>query len=623
MSGIKSTSGSTPPLPVDSAKGSATAQQQVAPVSPSSPPGGHSGPAIPQASSISQLTEGATIAAIVTARATGGDTMLHAEIGNFRMSTGSQLPVGSHIVLEIEAMDDVIIARLISLNGEKLASPPSVTLLPTVSALKNPLEIYGGTSILSASDIKSGLLSLNVALGNTSGKTLASEAGSPVATSQPASTLAGPSPSQRNAAHPKYGNTSVPIPTVGVEGSTPKSGQNLASGTAAYAHTNSPGPKFIPGVPTPGSGTTNADIKIGLLQLPPVSTLPAENPVLVKTIIQSPPLNQTIELPSGQKNAPPGSTLTLIISQADGKNAVQASTGTTATGTVIGISGIAKSPGTTPLSSVHVQTTAFGTVSYTTTTPPQVGSQLTLIARDELQQFPLSAAPILSSAFKTPHLPIMTEWGSLRDSLNILLAQDPTQTLSLLNARIPAPNSQLGASLLFFLSAMNGGSLDKWLGQDFRRSMEVAGHQNLLSRLDDDFASLARIHSDTGGSDWKNLTFPFYDGQALHQIKMYYRHRHNSAQDGDEDSTRFVIELDLSKSGPVQLDGLFNKARFDLVLRSQLPMDEEMRQHIFNIFNTNLEITGLHGKLDFKRTIPFPVHPTEEWENTRPDILDI
>ena len=622
MSGIKSTSGSTPPLPVDSSKGSATAQQQVAPVSPSSPPGGHSGPAVPQATSISHLTEGATIAAIVTARATGGDTMLHAEIGNFRMSTGSQLPVGSHIVLEVEAVDDVIIARLISLNGEKLASPPSVTLLPTLSALKNPLEIYGGTTNLSTSDIKSGLQNLNAALGNASGKTAIPNTATPAPATQTTSTPAAPAQPQTSAAQAKYGNTSVPIPSVGLEGAT-NSGRNLASGTAAYAHTNSPGPKFIPGVPTPGSSASTTDIKPGLLQLTPVSALSVENSLLVKTIIQSPPLNQMIELPSGQKNVQQGSTLTLIISPAEGKGTAQATAGITAAGTVIGVSGIAKSPGASPLASVHVQTAAFGTVSYTTMAPPQVGSQLTLTALDELQQFPLLATPIHSSAFKTPHLPIMTEWESLRVSLNILLAQDPAQALSLLNNRFPAPNSQLGANLLFFLSAINGGNLDKWLGQDFRRSLEAAGHQNLLSRLDDDFANLVRIHSDTGGNDWKNLTFPFYDGQALQQIKMFYRHRQNSSPEGEEDSTRFLIELDLSKTGPIQLDGLFSKARFDLVLRSQMLLNEEMQQHIFDIFSTNLEITGLHGKLDFKRTIPFPVHPTEEWENTSSDILDV
>ncbi|MEP4189865.1 MAG: hypothetical protein ABJN51_02220, partial [Sneathiella sp.] len=143
MSGIKSTSGGAPP-PIDTAKGSASSQQQVAPVSPSSPSGGGSGPAVPQASSISHLTEGSTIAAIVTARATGGDAILHAEIGNFRMTTNSPPPVGTHVVLEVEAIDDVIVARLIAVNGEKLPLPPTAVLLPTLNANSIPATgVYG------------------------------------------------------------------------------------------------------------------------------------------------------------------------------------------------------------------------------------------------------------------------------------------------------------------------------------------------------------------------------------------------------------------------------------------------------------------------------------------------
>ncbi|MBL4907062.1 MAG: hypothetical protein JKX94_06385, partial [Sneathiella sp.] len=346
-----------------------------------------------------------------------------------------------------------------------------------------------------------------------------------------------------------------------------------------------------------------------------------EQPTLVTATVQQPPLNSTIEWTSGSKNILTGAQLALIVSTPSESEPTPKS-GIATTGTVIGLSGASKSSTGTSMTTLHVQTVAFGSISYVSTSPPQVGSHLSFLALEDLQQFPLSTLPPGSNAFKTSPIPIMAEWENLRDAMNVLLAKYPAQALSILNQRIPSANSQLGASLLFFLSAMNGGGLDKWLGQDFRSSLENAGRHGMLANLDDDFATLARINSDPGGNDWKNLTFPFYDGAILRQIKIFYRQRNKNPQKSDEESTRFVIELDLSKSGPAQLDGLFNKQHFDLVFRSQQVLPDDLKQHVLSIFHDNLEITGIQGKLVFQRTIPFPVHPTEEWENTKHDILD-
>lgn len=618
MSGIKSTSGGTPPHPVDTAKGAATTQQQVAPVSPASPTGGHSGPAIPQASSVSQLSEGALISAIVTARATGGDTMLHAEIGNFRMSTGNALNVGSHIVLEVETFEDIIVARIISINGEKMASPPAVTLLPMISGKTPPIEGYGVGTTPSSNEIKTGLQNLTAALGTTTEKSLHSSAQpqkqdiAQAPNTSFSSLFATKSPTGN-----QYGNTSVPIPSVGPQGSTPVTSQTQLSGAAAYAHTNSPGPKNSPTLPNM-TGNAGATVNKNST-MPPLPS--SDQPTLVRATIQRPPLSQSITLNTGSIDLKAGSQITLIASRSSGSS-IASTFGTSSLGTVIGSSGPSNTATGIPVTTLHVQTASLGTISYVTPTPLQIGAQVNLVTFEELQQFPLGALPISSTAFKTPQIPILSEWENLRNGMNILMAQDPAQALSLLNRRIPSPNSQLGGSLLFFLSALNGGSLDKWLGQDFRRALENAGHQSLLSNMDDDFATLARISSEPGGNDWKNLTFPFYDGASLRQIKMFYRQRHNGQDNPEEDSTRFVIELDLSKSGPMQLDGLFNKLRFDLVLRSQFELPEELRQHISQIFDTNLEITGIQGNLVFQRTTPFPVHPTEEWVNEHHDTLN-
>lgn len=605
MSGIKSTPGGPPPS-VDSFKGATASHGEVAPITPSSPSGGQSGPAIPQASSVSTLSEGSTIPAIVTARAKGGDTMLHAEIGNFRMSANSQLPVGSYIVLEIEAIDDVIIARLISINGEKLASPPSVTLLPTLMPATTSDKGYLPPKALSNPEVQTGLQNLTATLGKLS---------LPISSQQTESSqkifanLQGPSAVENKSV---LANKFFTTPVNLQDSSASKMTQSQSLGTAAYAHTHSPGQK--PSL-TPSIQNATLEATSNKLHLPDITDV---SRLIVKATIQRAPLNQAIMLPSGPVNAVRGVTLNVIVSTS--MNPMENITnGMSATGTVIAVTRPSQA-GMKP--QVHVQTDLAGTITYSATSTPQIGSKLNLTILENMPQFPLQTMPALSTAFKLSHLPIMNEWENLGTALNLVATQNPELAQSILNSRIPSANTQLGSSLLFLLTALNLGNMDKWLGQDFRRILDTGGHRDLLKSLDDEFSMLVKASSDPGGQDWKALAFPFFDGEALRQLKLFYRRRENGGPEKDEESTRFVIELDLSKTGPVQLDGLFNKSRFDLVFRSQLDVPEDLKHHVFEIFTSNLEITGILGSLVFKRTIPFPVHPTEDWENSIGDIFN-
>lgn len=598
MSGIKSTSGGAPP-PIDTAKGSASSQQQVAPVSPSSPSGGGSGPAVPQASSISHLTEGSTIAAIVTARATGGDAILHAEIGNFRMTTNSPPPVGTHVVLEVEAIDDVIVARLIAVNGEKLPSPPTAVLLPTLSTSNIPtVGTYGNGGPPPTSILPEALQNLTATLGK-------SDASLPSPSTQQAGAL-----SQTAQTSSRYGHVSVPIPAIGPAETKQASSPTATGNTAAYSQTPSPGLRSV---------------TAPLHQIPQNSGIPyiQINSGIIRATLQTVGVMSSLNFPSGTAAMSPGTQLTLLSTAQTSQSPVNIPSAATAVnGIVSSVAGVQSSTHQGLVSRVTVQAGALGSLQYSTTIPPQVGAHVSYVILEELQLFPLSNAPLTTGIFKAPHLPILSNWENLQSAFNLLASQDPALASNLLNSRIPSPNTQLGASLLFFLTALNGGSIDKWLGQDFRRTLETAGGRDLMRRLDDDFSTFIRLASDNGGQDWKILPFPFHQDGMLRQLRMFYRH--NKREDGhpEDSSTRFVIELDLSRTGPVQLDGLFKKARFDLVFRSHLPIPDGMQNKVLALFTENLEITGIKGQLRFQRTQPFPVHPTEEWESSGPDIIE-
>ena len=153
------------------------------------------------------------------------------------------------------------------------------------------------------------------------------------------------------------------------------------------------------------------------------------------------------------------------------------------------------------------------------------------------------------------------------------------------------------------------------MGQEFSHRLKETGHSALLKALDDDFKVFSRLQSDINGQDWKSLNFPFFDGQNLRQIRMFHRQRKNSEDENDLNATtRFVIELNLSASGPLQLDGLFKRNTFDLAIRSHTEMPQDMKHHILKLFNDHIEISGLQGQLIFKTIASFPVDPLKEWE---------
>ncbi|WP_169568125.1 hypothetical protein [Sneathiella limimaris] len=630
MSGIKSTSGSTPPTPVESNRPAGTSAQQITPVSPSNPAGGQSNPAVPQPNSISSLSEGSMLAAVVTARASGGDTMLHTEVGNFRMHSRSPIPVGSHVVLELEALDDMIVARVIAINGEKLAAPPSVSLLPVVNAPKQDAYALVNQLANQQGGSENQLQNLTAALNKAPAR-------SPVAPNVPPAATQGQGQNPTNAAtsflipgntaqgqNTSALNSTLLAASLSAGNNTSPTPPSSAGPIAAYAHTKSPGYRSQP---TTAQGPVGPQAATS----PPASgtTPTGQQPValgleLVRATIDNPSLNQRLITSLGMAPLSPGTKMSMVVLSPDAvPNAAPDLQKGIATGTVISLSGSLAGKGGARAVQVHVQSPELGLLRFVTTNPPANGSQIALAVSEKLEAFPLLASLGSSGLFKTPHLPLLSGWENLRLALNITASHDPDLANLLLNSRIPTASSGLGASLLFFLSALNGGNINKWLGQDFQNLMERSGHGDLMRNLQDDFATFSRLNSDQGGHDWKNFTFPFLIEGRLEQLKMFYR-RHGRENDGQiEDETRFIIELDLSKSGPVQLDGLFRPKHFDLLFRHQKELETSLKDQVSQIFIENMEITGLTGSLTFRQLPTFPIHPTEEWEVRNPNLTQV
>ncbi|MBY3754292.1 hypothetical protein HLK65_13855 [Azospirillum formosense] len=197
------------------------------------------------------------------------------------------------------------------------------------------------------------------------------------------------------------------------------------------------------------------------------------------------------------------------------------------------------------------------------------------------------------------------DWPAMRQLLTALAGVDRSAAQALIGTVMPQPNRKLGAAMSFFLSAIRGGDARGWLGEDAASALEKSGQGSLLSQLEREFRSLQQQAGDPLPGDWRPYTLPMMDANGLLPIKLHI-HPINAEEDGKtgrkggDKGSRFLLDLDLSRLGPMQLDGLVQPNRFDLILRSHTPLTPEIRLDLIQIFADSIRAVGYIGGLSFQ-----------------------
>lgn len=226
-----------------------------------------------------------------------------------------------------------------------------------------------------------------------------------------------------------------------------------------------------------------------------------------------------------------------------------------------------------------------------------------------------------------PPLPPLAEtvrgWQTFSDlaqAIDAVAAAGAPVAKAAFEARIPALNDRLPNTLLFFVKAVTARMPQNWLGARAEASLEAAGKSAELVAMKREFARLGRMAGDAPVAEWRPILVPLQTDSTIQAMVVLYREslddkRQDRAPDPDGDkgekSKRFVVELAFSEFGPVQLDGLLTKSRFDLILRRAEPWPSAMRHRIQEIFDAAIAAQGLTGGLDFSSSHPFPV---DGWE---------
>lgn len=267
----------------------------------------------------------------------------------------------------------------------------------------------------------------------------------------------------------------------------------------------------------------------------------------------------------------------------------------------------------------------LGTARTVSSTPLEAGTTLTLrvtgVAPPSAQPVNTSPLPVPIVGQPAPMQELASRWDSLHTVQQLIAASPEAATvLPRMMEIIPQPNAQMASSTLFFLIALQGGDARKWLGKDVSQWLERNGHIDLLGRLSTEFSTIRQVFADTGqpNQPWQSAFVPVFDGQQWQQARWFSRQGHQEDQSsGDGENTRFILELNLSHFGEMQLDGLYRELRqgkqFDLMVRTHQELEPEIKQEITRLFTQALSAgDNIGGSVDFSVMPTFPVTPLEE-----------
>lgn len=152
-----------------------------------------------------------------------------------------------------------------------------------------------------------------------------------------------------------------------------------------------------------------------------------------------------------------------------------------------------------------------------------------------------------------------------------------------------------------FFNAVKNNDIENWLSGEIVKDLDYASAEAVKGKLAADFANISKLYAEVSNTGWQTILFPVYDGKDLLQARFFVKKIADDAV--QTDGKRFVVEFSTGYFGEIQLDGLVRKVenlrRFDLMVRSSRPLDNDVRAGINEIFNNTAEISGVRGSVAF------------------------
>ncbi len=197
-------------------------------------------------------------------------------------------------------------------------------------------------------------------------------------------------------------------------------------------------------------------------------------------------------------------------------------------------------------------------------------------------------------------------WPAFDHALSVLDAAAPELAARLRADLMPMSGQKLAGTLLFLMGALYQGG---WPGDAVDGILARSGNEKLRQRLAADISELQQLATDPATGDWRVLILPLLHGPTVQPVKLYTRRKKKTADAPPDEGNRFIIEIEMSRLGPLQLDGLMRSQRFDLMMRSHHALPADMRQEATALFHKAIDGTGIAGDIAFTTCARFAVAP--------------
>jgi hypothetical protein len=193
-------------------------------------------------------------------------------------------------------------------------------------------------------------------------------------------------------------------------------------------------------------------------------------------------------------------------------------------------------------------------------------------------------------------------WQGVHQMLEILGLSSPALKEAV-QARLPqTQNAKMATGLLFFLAAMQKGDVFSWIGREAGDRLESLGRADILRQLREEWDGRQFPAQDMAGTHWRGTMVPYLDQAHLKQFSLYVHDEgaHAFKKEERDWARRFLIDLSLTRLGPLQVDGLIQQKKLDLVVRTDVPLPETLRMELRAAFQSSLEGIRHTGALMFQ-----------------------
>jgi hypothetical protein len=250
-----------------------------------------------------------------------------------------------------------------------------------------------------------------------------------------------------------------------------------------------------------------------------------------------------------------------------------------------------------------------------------VGTELSMAVEPAL---PTQAAlPTNTSSLPQLLLSVARSWPSLTEAIALLRQNASNADTMAVLARLPQAGPKLAAGLIGAMQALRTGDAEALLGALVAARAGSTTRDENARKVRQEFAQVSSLAQDRPGIDWRCCFIPILDDGTIRQINLFYRRdrRKNSKDAKDEKSgTRFIVEVDMSRMGPFQFDGLVREKQFDLMVRSHIALPQNFKHDITELFQEALSLGDYRGGLVFQTVRDFPVSPLEEIERSATSV---